>query len=686
MICRWFATALVLVVLPALAGLAADDPFGDPIPEGARVRLGTARMRRSVIGDPTVFTPNGKYLASSANRGEVTLVDVASGKVVRTPPIIGSFGATRAFSADGKRGFYSSSQEAIVYDTQSGKALANIRHDANISYSYSAGSLSSDGKYLAFGSLYDFSNKKRDKPLTAVVWDVDANKLRTTVMPPQNESVYAVISPDGKWLATWGSHSRGEGKEGPEPEPNPAFLMQFWDASTGKEVGRSQSNRGYRESVAFSPDGSLLATSTREGTIDLFDPSTGESKGSLLGRAGQGRRLAFSPDGKTLASSDGAGSIQRWSVAERKRLSVTEPPMSLDYMGLRAIQYADNERIVAWGWANRGKVAVVWEAPSGKLLSTAGGHFDDVTCVAVVGKEIYTGGRDGIIRWDSATAKELGRVGLKLPTARFGETNAAPEAISADGKWALSHETGGVGVYELPTGIQQFLIPSDSDRRGRGAFTSDSSKLVQIIPATKDSPIRVAVWDIASAKKLGGVKLPGAGAVSAALTPNGKTLVTAGMKDNEKEREFVVTGWELASGKKLGEYFYQESSAFGESAVVAAGDNRSAVVRTPRGEIMVVDFVAGEKRRDLDLGREGRRLADAIVASPDGKKIALAIDPTYEDNATSNILLCAIGSGKLEKRLTGASSVIALAFSPDGKSLVAGFSDTTALVWDISGR
>jgi WD40 repeat protein len=684
---RHLATALVLVLSAGVASLAADDPYGDPIPDGARLRLGTARLRATFTNSPNVITPDGKSLVATAASGGFNYLDPATGKVKHGLRIEGEFGNLLAFSADGKRGLLVGFQQAVVFDPESGRVL--MKQMRRISGGENAMSMSADGKRLAFGGAKGFGEKDKDKPVSAAVWDVDANKEITSVTPAQNDTVYVALSPDGKRFATWGYHANPPGKEPPKPETDPNRLIQFWDAASGKETGKARLTTGYNPaSVAFSPDSSLVAISSGDATIHLIDPATSEEKGLLLGRSRQGRKLAFSPDGKTLASAGEDAAVQRWNVADGKRLGTTEPPVTVSY-GVRALQFTDNERIVAWGI--RGVVTCIWEVPSGKLLSPPGGHSTGISGLAIAdgGKEIYTAASDGvIIRWDPKTAKELGSLALKLPGTLYGSSVVATSVtLSADGSRALASDTtGGTAVYDLPSGSQQFVIPGDNNRDSRGSFTADGSKVVQVLASYdgKKNPGRALVWDIASAKKLGGVELPGMGQLTAALSPDGKTLITAGTKQEEKgPGQFIVTGWDLASGKKLGEY--TEEGGFGGSfGVAAAGDNKSAVVYSPRGGALVVDYTAGTKLLALDL--EGRQPAGPPVMSPDGKSVAVPLSPGFGPNQTSSIVLCDIASGKAKKTLKGASGGTGvLAFSADGKTLVSGAYDTTALVWDISG-
>jgi WD40 repeat protein len=676
---RRLPAALAVALLWTAAGLAADDAYGDPLPEGAKLRLGTARLRNT-NGIPSAITPDGKFLVAAKSGGGTAYIDPATGKVERTLRIESPYSAPSGFSADGKRGIVSGYTQPFVFDTETGKTLAKVGR--NTPSSDASAALSADGKRLAVGGMKGFDPKDKDKPVTAVVWDVDANKELALVTPGPNETVLVALSGSGKVLATWGFHYDRTAKQPLKPEDNPGQQVRFWDAETGKPLAKVTLATGNQPSaVALSPDGSVAAVAPGDGTIHLFDPATGRPKGLLLGRSRQGRKLAFGADGKTLAAGADDGWVQTWSVADGKRLATTAPPVPL-VSAPKGLQFTADDRLVAW--TQRDMTAVAWEVPSGKLLTPAGGHWNPLAGAALPagGKEYFTGSTDGVIlRWDAATGKELGSLSLKVPTASFAPAVAG---LSPDGARALSFEGGNtLAVYDLPGCTQQFVIPGDLLRGSRGSFTADGSKVVQVMPSyDPKTPAGAAVWDVASAKKLGAVELPGVRELTAALSPDGKTLITAGVVREGKVRDLlVVTGWELATGKKLGEYS-EPGVGFGTVAIAVAGDNKSAVVMSPREGPIVVDVAAGKKTRALEGATV--RTGVAPVVSPDGKTVAIA---TGSARAGYSVVLIDIESGKVNKTLpclTSAPNV--LAFSPDGKTLLAGCADTTALVWDVAGR
>jgi WD40 repeat protein len=290
-----------------------------------------------------------------------------------------------------------------------------------------------------------------------------------------------------------------------------------------------------------------------------------------------------------------------------------------------------------------------------------------------------------ILRWDAATGKELGAMRLK-PPGSTGSGLSPSITLAPTGARALVPESGGLAIYDLPAGTQAFVIPGDASRESRGTFSADGTKVIQVLGSydLKKNPARVAVWDVVAARKLGEVELPGIGFPQAVLTPDGKTLIAAGTRQdaNGGNAPFVVTAWEVASGKKRAES--TEAGGFGSGFIAATMDNKSVVAVLPKGGAALIDLTTGTKTRDLELGQRGQAAAPPAV-SPDGKLAAILLGGGYGPNPTGTVVLIDLDSGKAKRTLNGITgNPSAALFVADGKTLITGSSDTTALVWDVA--
>jgi len=193
------------------------------------------------------------------------------------------------------------------------------------------------------------------------------------------------FSPDGSILASAGG-GKPEGARGPAKGE-----IKLWRMSTGEVLKTMDVENGIVFQVAFSLDGKLLATASGSGSsvpevpgeVRLWNAATGELVNRLKGHSGGVYSVAFSPDGKMLAS----GSM---------------PPMPLPHKELAEIK--------------------LWDLKTAKELRTLRGHAGAVGSLVFTadGKTLASGGGrfDGRVKlWDVATGTDLGTLGLEAETA-----------------------------------------------------------------------------------------------------------------------------------------------------------------------------------------------------------------------------------------------------------------------------
>src|SRR5262245_19887396 len=163
---------------PGREGPTRTDRYGDPLPKGAVIRLGTVRFCQPFPGS-IAFSPDGKFLASGGYDNRIRFWDPDTGKEIRTLEGHKSYVNCIAFSADGKW-LASGSQDHDVrlWEVSTGKERHRFGHNAPIERL----ALSPNGKVLASSCLAG----------TLRLWDTDTGKAIRWVPIDQGYRVLAM--------------------------------------------------------------------------------------------------------------------------------------------------------------------------------------------------------------------------------------------------------------------------------------------------------------------------------------------------------------------------------------------------------------------------------------------------------------------------------------------------------------
>lgn len=319
----------------------------------------------------------------------------------------------------------------------------------------------------------------------------------------------------------------------------PRFASYASSASTLSLAG----HRHTVTSLAITPDGRLLASGSRDGTVRLWDLPQGDLLGVLRGHSTWVSiwAIAISADGKRLASASDDLTIRVWELSSRRTVAILRGHSE----SIRAVGWSPDGRLIAS--ASRDETVRLWDTESGKEVARLP-HGNTVRAVVFSpdGKTIISGGADDLIRlWNVATRKldavlpDHSNTIQALAVSPDGHTLASGSADKTILLWDLaSLRVNTVLVASRlgkpPTRWERYGIDPGAEVLGLAI----SPRGDVLASAHRGSPIHL--WQLPSGRSLHLIPSPAESTYALVFSPDGRWLISGG-------DDRIVRLWDLSS-------------------------------------------------------------------------------------------------------------------------------------------
>ncbi len=588
------------------------------------------------------FSPNGQLLATCDTDCNVRVWEVKSGQLLLICRGHANWVRFVVFSPDGKT-FASCGADCTVklWNVQDGVCIKTfIGHEHEVF----AVAFSPDGQQLASAS--------GDR--TVKLWDVRRGHCLNTLTGHTNWVRSVAFSPDGKMLASSGADHTIRVWD---------FRLAILDFGLKEDTNQNQSkiqnpkskilsgHSGWVRSIAFSPDGEVLASASSDRTIKLWDYETGDCLRTYTGHQSSVYSIAFSSAGDLIVSGSGDRTVKLWDCYSDTCIKTlygqTNEVCSV------AVS-SDNQTIAC---VSLDQTMRLWNYHHGQCLKTWYGHTDWALPVAFSSNQRFlaSGSNDKTVHlWDWHT-------GACLKTLQGHTDFVYTVAFSPNGQILASGSTdSSVRLWNVQTGECFQVLQGHTDWIDVVAFHPTENIL-----ASGSADCTVKLWNIHTGQCIKTLTGHTEKLLGTAFSPNGELLASCGVDQ-------MIKLWDVSSGNCIKTLQGHTSRIWG----VAFSPNGNLLASCSTDQtIKLWNLKTGECIRTF-TGHSNWIFAIAI--SPQGTTLASA-------SHDRTVRLWSIQTGECIHVYSGHQHLVSsVAFSPDGAFIASGSQDQTVRIWNVN--